>query len=80
MTTDYHRVPMLAFRPDATLYAAIEAQQRPGESLHQTAKRLVEEAIMFRTARAACDAIGPPTTTRNDDGTFTHTWSPRSKP
>ena len=53
MTTDYHRVPMLAFRPDATLYAAIEAQQRPGESLHQTAKRLVEEAVAIEREKPA---------------------------
>jgi len=54
MTVDYHRFPMLAFRPDATLYAAIEAHQRPGESLHQTTKRLVEEAI---THRATVDQV-----------------------
>lgn len=48
MTIDYHRTPMIQFRPDAELYAAIEAHQRPGESLNQTAKRLVQEAISTR--------------------------------
>ena len=28
MTIDYHRVPMIQFRPDAELYAAIEAHHR----------------------------------------------------
>ena len=51
MTIDYHRTPMIQFRPDAELYAAIEAHQRPGESINQTAKRLVQEAISARDPR-----------------------------
>ena len=51
MTIDYHRTPMIQFRPDAELYAAIEAHQRPGESINQTAKRLLIER--FLNARPA---------------------------
>ena len=53
MTIDYHRVPTIQFRPDAELYAAIEAHQRPGESLNQTAKRLVQEAITIERGKPA---------------------------
>jgi len=53
MTIDYHRTPMIQFRPDAELYAAIEAHQRPGESINQTAKRLVQEAITIERGKPA---------------------------
>ena len=58
MTIDYHRTPMIQFRPDAELYAAIEAHQRPGESINQTAKRLLSGKIDEERARAASTA-GP---------------------
>jgi len=53
MTVDYHRIPTIQFRPDAELYAAIEAHQRPGESINQTAKRLVQEAITIEREKPA---------------------------
>ena len=59
MTIDYHRTPMIQFRPDAELYAAIEAHQRPGESINQTAKRLVQEAITIERGNPARPAHPP---------------------
>lgn len=63
MTIDYHRTPMIQFRPDAELYAAIEAHQRPGESINQTAKRLlIESGAIARglNARLSCPPRADP--------------------